>query len=777
MKIKHKLTIGTVLLTLFSTIAACVGLGWLAIQSSNETLRSEAMRHMVSVREINKLRIEQYFKQINNQLLTLANDRMIIDAANGFKAATASLDNELMSDTASSMREQLNKYYTRQFAVEYNKQNDNQQRISTRSFLERLDTTGTTLQYLYIQNNRHPLGGKDALMQADDGSQYSQLHGLYHPHIRDYLKKFGYYDIFIVDPDTGLVVYSVFKEIDFATSLKNGSFAKSGLGKAFKRANKLSSPSTVLEDFEPYAPSYDSSAAFMATPIFDHGQKVAILIFQMPIDKINNIMTNNGNWESVGMGKSGESYIVGADFKTRSMSRFLIEDKAGYLQALEKNGVDKQTTNMISSKNSNIGLQSVRTKGAQAALAGVSGSDIITDYRGVSVLSAYAPLNIFGVNWAILTEIDEAEAFAPAIELQHTIIIVALTVLVAVAIISTFAATLFTNILSRPITAFSQAIEKIVAGNRIDLTQRLDTSAKDEFGELASHINHLLVKKQDAVHKILEASNQLSAATDRVMAVSTRTQQNIFEQQQQTESVATAMNEMTATVNDVARNAAQTASRANDGDLQAQSGKNDISNTIISINQLSSDISSAENVVKELEKQSNDIGSVLDVIRGIAEQTNLLALNAAIEAARAGEQGRGFAVVADEVRTLASRTQVSTEEIQSMIEKLQQGAKNSADVMTRSSQNALETAKQAQTGQQALDNITDMIAEINDMTAMIASASEEQSAVAEEINANVIKISNYAQETSEGSQETTLSSQEMQNLSAQLLTTMQTFIV
>ena len=698
---------------------------------------------------------------------------MIIEAMRDFKKGVSELELQSESLNVPALKKQLDSYYSTQFAAEYEKRNDNKS-ISTNSILNQLDTTGAYLQYLYIQNNSNSLGFKNKLDKANDDSFYSKTHEHYHPQINQFAAAFGYYDVFLVDSETGRVVYSVFKEVDYASSLLDGPFSNSGLGKVFKRANKSHQAEVFLQDFSPYAPSYEVPAFFIATPIFDQGKKIGILIFQMPIAEINNIMTNKQQWSTVGMGSTGEAYIIGSDYKARSLSRLLFEDKTGFITSLTQAGVAPEIVNAINSKNTNIGLQLVDNAAAKAAVSGQKGEKIFSDYRNRSVLSAYAPLKIPGLDWAILTEIDEQEALAPVVSLKQKIINITLIAVVIIGFVAVLIGLLFANVISKPMHKIAEAMKNIAQGDG-DLTQRLDESGGDEVAEIAHFFNAFVIKVQDLVREISDYSMQLAAALEEVSVTAVQAHHNVNEQQLQIEKVATAMNEMNATVHDVAKNASQAASEAQKGESETQTGGRVIEETISAINQLNSNISAAAQTVSTLEQDGESIGTVLDVIRGIAEQTNLLALNAAIEAARAGEQGRGFAVVADEVRTLASRTQDSTAEIQSMIEKLQHGTKMSSSAMDASVKLAEDAVNQARGGTDALQNITRAIATIDDMTHQIASASEQQSAVAEEINRNITLISDAAKDTVLASNKSARAGEGMAKLAGDLSTLVHQF--
>jgi methyl-accepting chemotaxis protein len=309
---------------------------------------------------------------------------------------------------------------------------------------------------------------------------------------------------------------------------------------------------------------------------------------------------------------------------------------------------------------------------------------------------------------------------------------------------------------------------KDMAEGDSDLTKRLDESANNELGELGQWLNVFLQKLQLSLQDVRKLVVELNGGASKLASVAQNTETILDAQRQQTEQVATAMNEMTATVQEVARNAVSAADAVKDADQEASRGKATVNETASRITVLAQDVEQSAGVIQNLRGESDRIGSVLDVIKGIAEQTNLLALNAAIEAARAGEQGRGFAVVADEVRSLASRTQQSTQEIQQMIQRLQQGAVKAVDVMKQSQQRAQESVASATQAGLSLEEITRSVSTMSDMNVQIASASEEQSAVAEMINQNIIAIHNASDNTVRQAAQTTQIGSDLSHLANDL---------
>jgi aerotaxis receptor len=316
----------------------------------------------------------------------------------------------------------------------------------------------------------------------------------------------------------------------------------------------------------------------------------------------------------------------------------------------------------------------------------------------------------------------------------------------AIAGLSAGTAFLTTWLVSRRLAAGVRAAHALV---KDPLMQLVYTGSTDEVGAMTLAMKLQSSELRAVIGRISDSGTQLKGSAESLASTIEQTNIRVHEQQSQTDQVATAVHEMSATVQEVARNAAYTADGTSEAQQSTVEGRAVVNDTIASIRQVAGGVQQAAQVINELNSNAADIGTVVDVIRGIAEQTNLLALNAAIEAARAGEQGRGFAVVADEVRTLAQRTQQSTQEIQDMVERLQAGAGQAVEAMEQGREKTEVSVERATAAGKALEDIARLIGKISDMSTQIATAAEEQSAVAEEINSNVARINELGQSTAE----------------------------
>ena len=325
----------------------------------------------------------------------------------------------------------------------------------------------------------------------------------------------------------------------------------------------------------------------------------------------------------------------------------------------------------------------------------------------------------------------------------------------------------------RPINRL-RGIMQDVAANK-DLKIRSDIDGHDEIAEMSHAFNDMIDVFDDSVHEVFQSTVMLSTASEELSMITQNTHDGVQRQQSETAQVATAMNEMTATVQEVARSANDAAAASRTADEQSKKGRQLVADTISGIKSLANEVENTSQEISQLKSETDNINTVLQVIGGIAEQTNLLALNAAIEAARAGEQGRGFAVVADEVRTLASRSQSSTQEISEIIDRLQNRASTVVGAMEQSRQLAHQCVNQADVAANSLDEITTAVSAINNMNLQIASAAEEQSAVAEEINRNIVNINDVATSSTEAANETLQTSRSLAELATELQTVVNQF--
>ena len=313
--------------------------------------------------------------------------------------------------------------------------------------------------------------------------------------------------------------------------------------------------------------------------------------------------------------------------------------------------------------------------------------------------------------------------------------------------------------------SLGEVMDKVAAG---DMTVSFTPQSKDELGELGLVFNETVKKIHDLIERVGQTVVEVERQADSVELVSGESNQAVAGQRSQIEQVATAMNEMSATAQEVARSAAAAVDSAQSVNQETVSGRALVESQVGSIQRLASEIDQSVAVINQLASDSASISQVLDVIKGIAEQTNLLALNAAIEAARAGEQGRGFAVVADEVRNLAKRTQQSTEQIENMIEKLQGGVGAAVKAMGASHQMASGTVSESGKVQLALENILAAVGMIVDQSQQIAAAAEQQTAVAHDIDQNIVEINRAGERTAAGASQTELASRELSGLVARL---------
>lgn len=727
LKIKSKLISAFLILSLLPLIVLTI----ISIINVRKELEYEAFTKLNAIQKVKKNQISDYFDEIKSQMRTFSNDEMIRNAAIEFTRAFFNIEAEIGEEFESSWQTYENRLRNR-----YTYQVDNTPGSSP-SDIEKWypeNKFSQILQFLYISENTHKIGEKEKLMSANDNSSYSRLHQLYHPIISQYLSEFGYYDIFIIEPQTGYIVYSVFKEVDYATSLFTGPYKNTNFAKAVQKAMDADKMNDIfLEDFKLYPPSYNDPASFIASPVYDQGELIAVLAFQMPMTKISAIMT-----QREGFRESEETYLIGPDNLMRSDS---------YLDPTHRSVV-------ASFRNPEKGK--VETLAAQKALKGESGKGIIIDYNGNPVLSVYNPLNISGLHWAIIAEIDKAEAFQSIQKLTILImgIWIAATLLVVVA------AVFIAGSISKPIVNVTEILKDIAQGEG-DLTKRIHHDRKDEIGQLAYWFNTFIEKLNNIILQVRNNTNELATAANEINATTTQIATGAEEQSSQATEVSTSVQEMSATIVENSTNATQTAEMTEQASSKVNEGNEMMQSTLKSMEDIVNKVSITGNLINSLSERATDIDTIIQVINEIADQTNLLALNAAIEAARAGDQGRGFAVVADEVRKLAERTTKATGEIGEKIVGIQNDTKDASTSMSSATDVVIKGQEMLKQMAEILNEILKRVTQSLDMIQQIAAASEEESAGAEQISRNIESIAEVTRQTAYAVEESSKTADEL----------------
>jgi class 3 adenylate cyclase len=439
----------------------------------------------------------------------MSDSHVTIDGMREFRAAYKSLNAASLTPEQS---EKLEGFYENDFLPKLAEQIDGEPVLE--QYLP-VKPAERYLQYHYLSNNPHPYGKKQELEESEsDQSSYGKIHETYHNAFERAVKIFGFEDVMLVDAESMEIVYSYQKTSEFATNLETGPYANTLMASKVRamRGNN-DRDDFKIADFEPYRPSLGKPMAFAVSPIFDGPQMIGLLVLQFPIDNFNKVLTGNFNWAEEGMGQTGETYLVGPDKTMRSRSRFMYEKPKDFVQLLRQSSVPTSVVERIEKQGNVICAMPVESESVAAAFRGQKGIMVVNDYRGEETLSAYGPLELNSLRWAVITEKDLAEVEAPIHQLGRTVLIVASGMALAV----TLLALMFSHLLTRPLRALTEGALRLGRG---ETDVKVRVKSRDEFGELGRVFNQMsenikqqterlegqVRENQELLHSILPAS-------------------------------------------------------------------------------------------------------------------------------------------------------------------------------------------------------------------------------------------------------------------------------
>jgi len=505
----------------------------IAVNKSTHALLQSQFNKLSSVETGKHQEIINYLNYLKGLLTSLSANQGTQDAFIAFEKGFYSLNNELNLDLDMITSELQSNFKTNYLnSVNYKVPNAEQRKPIN----EYLPTNANALiaQYIFIIDSTAKLGEKNAMVENDKySSSYMQAHKKYHTSFDKFLNAYGLYDIFMVDLQ-GNLIYTDFKEKDYATNLNTGVYSNTGIARAYKKALKLNDGEISFDDFKPYEPSYNSAASFIATPIFIDGIKKGVLIFQMPVDAINDIMQFNGYYKEAGLGESGEVYLVGEDYKMRSNSRFQKEIQDDVVQSL----------------GSTIGVWEIKTQSTESVLekGEKSGEALIRDYRGIDVLSVYKSVDLFGQGkWVIVAEIDQEEALLEAKELRNITIIASIIILIVVVLIILY---FINTYLGKPLKKFEIDLLGFFQylNKETEVVTPLDDSSNDEIGNMSKVVNQNIKKTQSLMQEDEFLISDVKRVVTLVKEGKLQQKINIMTQNKSLEELKSLINEMLETM-------------------------------------------------------------------------------------------------------------------------------------------------------------------------------------------------------------------------------------
>jgi len=762
MKIAQKLMLTMAAAMLLGVITAVSVTAYLAQNKAQQALLSAVEQQFTAVAKGREQALTLFINSQRDLILSLAKNRTTQDALYAMERPFSSYRYEVANPGEQVLKSGMLQWYQQKYQSYANNINPSLQ-LPFDKWLNSASQETLLLQHYYLQTNEHAPDKLGALTDRADGSVYGQQHKKYHQSFLEVTQRYQLQELYLVEAKGLNVVYSVAKSPVFATSLKDGAFANTALAATVKQVLAKPQQQWLVSAPTAFSGFFEQQVLFMVAPVFNSlsgtDQPIGALVLQLPVQALTDLTTNQQQWADIGLGNSGESYLVGNNQLLVSALRGQLRNSHEFYAKYPKIAAVADHYGL----SGKLKLQSIEI---DAALQGKSGHTETVDYRDIPVLLNYQPVQIGADRYALITQQDKSEAYAALDELDSNIRWASLFTVVALGLCALGFAYRFGRAIAAPMANLSGQLA--TAASHHDLSLHFAEQGEVEIKAMASGLNQLFGKLSTLLQQMLAASASNHQQSGAQLLISQRCKDDVHQQKSalmQLQQVALQSKQAQQQMQLQLQQAANAATSAN---TESTSGQQQVLQLTDFIRQLSAQVDHSTQSMEALQHAAKDIVQVLATIRGVAEQTNLLALNAAIEAARAGEHGRGFAVVADEVRRLSAGTELATKEIQLMLDRLSLSVKDTTAGLEQEQLTTRNCLEKALHTEQALAQTREAIALIVDASSAIARLSDAEVQRSTDISAALDHINQSASATDIAMTELATQAEQQQQLSSQL---------